>query len=41
MDEQHYTTTLRVPILSVLYTLYGQVSGNNSEVDIELSIFVS
>ena len=27
--------------LSFLYTLYGQVSGNNSEVDIELSIFVS
>ena len=25
--------------LSFLYTLYGQVSGNNSEVDIELSIF--
>ena len=23
------------------YTLYGKVSGNNSEVDIELSIFVS
>ena len=27
--------------LSVLYTLYGKVSGNNSAVDIELSIFVS
>ena len=27
--------------LSFLYTLYGQVSGINSEVDIELSIFVS
>ena len=27
--------------LSFLYTLNGQDSGNNSEVDIELSIFVS
>ena len=28
-------------VLSFLYTLYGQDSRNNSEVDIELSIFVS
>ena len=28
-------------VLSFLYTLYGQDSGNNSEVDMELSIFVS
>ena len=27
--------------LSFLYTMYGNVSGNNSSVDIELSIFVS
>ena len=27
-------------VLSFLYTLYGQDSGNNSEVDMELSIFV-
>ena len=26
-------------VLSFLYTLYGQDSGNNSEVDMELSIF--
>ena len=28
-------------VLAFLYTLYGQDSGNNSEVDMELSIFVS
>ena len=28
-------------VLSFLYTLYGQDSGKNSEVDMELSIFVS
>ena len=41
MDEQHYKTTFVLEFISFLNTLYGQVSGNNSEVDIELSIFVS
>ena len=39
MDEEHHSTTMKVSVL--LNMLYGHVSGNNSEVAIELSIFVS
>ena len=38
MDEEHHSVTMK---FSVLPMLYGHASGNNSEVAIELSIFVS
>ena len=43
MDKEHHSATMKISVLPkyVVNMLFGHVSGNNSEIAIELSIFVS